>query len=514
MIRILTNTVFKRIMVVLLIIVLAFCIFPMKAKAFSFLYYIGGTILDMATKFLVFLGDCIMNILQKNFISTQDVVIRAESKTFSSLGSAGSWLTFIIGVLVVVTAVIVAVTSFGTLSWASFGGVMAGIKMVGGVFLGVAGGSYLAVKGGKSIYDDWIGEYDLPMIRYTPYEIFSNQIPVFDINFINPMASIEERIPDEDNSAKFELIGCDANLDALISEAVGVLISDCSDTQIKPETLNKINEIAESLNNQYEQYKKISAYTIYVIDTIEGKEVKAYITWKETEQIRATCEVDGRFVYSHDSEEQGGDRTVLGNITSIKESLKGAFSSRTSYEADNIRATFKSVGETMYTTDGGTEQPIGDSNKVEKEFNYTHTCNGKTVHLKLVYDHTKTDERWTCYKISGEKPEFDDNSNILCFFSKYDGKETVITRYDYTTGKDIDTGEILNDTSLNDKIMQDVTKKSLGENATSVNLEEIYAVKDQVIEELEAIAKEGNGENEGGTEQLPYVFFCNTGIEI
>ena len=37
------------------------------------------------------------------------------------------------------------------------------------------------------------------MIRYTPYEIFSNQIPVFDINFISPMETAGGDFINKDN---------------------------------------------------------------------------------------------------------------------------------------------------------------------------------------------------------------------------------------------------------------------------------------------------------------------------
>lgn len=38
------------------------------------------------------------------------------------------------------------------------------------------------------------GEFGLPMIMYTPYAIFSNNIPIFDINFFSPNAETEKNI--------------------------------------------------------------------------------------------------------------------------------------------------------------------------------------------------------------------------------------------------------------------------------------------------------------------------------
>ena len=45
-----------------------------------------------------------------------------------------------------------------------------------------------------SFIDDLKGEFELPTIVYTPYMIFSNKIPLFDINFFNPMDDINENI--------------------------------------------------------------------------------------------------------------------------------------------------------------------------------------------------------------------------------------------------------------------------------------------------------------------------------
>lgn len=192
MCEILQNRKIKKVLIILLVILLIFNILPNKVQAASFLKLAGGVIIKAALDFLMFLGDTVLNILQENFISTEDIVIQAKSK---ELKSVSTWdvLKIIIGVLIVVVSVVVAVASWGSFSWASAAGIMEGLKLIGGVILWSTVGGAIAVNGTTGLVGTLQGKFDLPMIRYTPYEIFSNQIPIFDVNFISPMTSITER---------------------------------------------------------------------------------------------------------------------------------------------------------------------------------------------------------------------------------------------------------------------------------------------------------------------------------
>lgn len=67
----------------------------------------------------------------------------------------------------------------------------AGGTIVGGVLVTAGAAVAVGVCTNKLI-DDLKGEFDLPTIVYTPYTIFSNRIPLFDINFFNPMPSVNE----------------------------------------------------------------------------------------------------------------------------------------------------------------------------------------------------------------------------------------------------------------------------------------------------------------------------------
>ena len=190
--NIMRKSIIRKIAIILLVVMCVNTVFPVKVQARSFLETVGGVILKDILNFLMFVGDALLNILQKQFISNQDVVIEASSGELASSGSLGSWLKVILGVIVVIVSIVVAIASWGTLSWASFSGIMAGIQLVGGVLIASSLGVASAVVGSKQLIRDFKGSFDLPMIRYTPYEIFSNQIPLLDVNFINPMKKIEE----------------------------------------------------------------------------------------------------------------------------------------------------------------------------------------------------------------------------------------------------------------------------------------------------------------------------------
>lgn len=56
------------------------------------------------------------------------------------------------------------------------------------------GGVASVVWGVDDTVEALTGEYDLPMIAYTPYAIFSNSIPVFDINFFSPDTDTEGNV--------------------------------------------------------------------------------------------------------------------------------------------------------------------------------------------------------------------------------------------------------------------------------------------------------------------------------
>lgn len=92
-----------------------------------------------------------------------------------------------------------AFTGVGAL--VSAGGFAAAASALGGVATGTAlaiGGGLVAINGAENTIANLSGDYELPYIVYTPFAIFSNQVPVFDINFFSPTEYVSTYINEGD----------------------------------------------------------------------------------------------------------------------------------------------------------------------------------------------------------------------------------------------------------------------------------------------------------------------------
>jgi len=168
------KNLFKKLIIVLLFItIFSFCM-PKGVKAID----VGGLLLDP-----VGIGDGINTILSKLIFQTDGSFIVVDT------GSEG--VGKIIGVIIA-AAVIVA----GVVLIVSTGGLGAtAIAIANSIFTimkaGVVAG--IATFAVTTVYGDAIfgSKVVLPSIRLTPYEIFSNQIPLFDVDFFSPMTDLK-----------------------------------------------------------------------------------------------------------------------------------------------------------------------------------------------------------------------------------------------------------------------------------------------------------------------------------
>lgn len=205
----------KIIFVILIITILGNFIFsrPVNAST-SFMEKAGGTLLEPICDLLVFLGDTVLNALQKNFYINQDVVVKANSDSERDGVSGGTILKFVGGALLIIGGVAATIASFGSFSAASIPAIAGGISAIVGAVGTTAAGTALVVWGGADTKAALSGDYDLPMIAYTPYAIFSNSIPMFDINFFSP---------NEVGQADINLGEGDQSTDIVGKSAAGIL---------------------------------------------------------------------------------------------------------------------------------------------------------------------------------------------------------------------------------------------------------------------------------------------------
>ena len=181
---------FKFIIIILLLLAIIYFI-PNKSEAKGFIEAAGGTLWEPIQEFLVWVGDCILNIMQNTFLTQQRVAVVAKSGSEVEGVSGWSILLLIGSIALLIAGVAFAWTGIGA------AGIVAGIK---GVCIGiacVAGSVAMGSIAVNDMADKLSGEFDIPMIGYTPYAIFSNSIPALDINFIKPMKNIDEKVNEQ-----------------------------------------------------------------------------------------------------------------------------------------------------------------------------------------------------------------------------------------------------------------------------------------------------------------------------
>lgn len=169
------KNLFKKLIIVLLFItIFSFCM-PKVSRA-----SVGGDLMDAVMDLFVGIGDGINTVLSKMILQTDGSFIVVDTET--------NGVAKILGIIVAAAIII--------------GGIVL-IAASGGAVLAVASAVLTVVKAGvvagvvtfavtSYLSDATFGEkVVLPSIRLTPYEIFTNQIPLFDVDFFSPMTDLK-----------------------------------------------------------------------------------------------------------------------------------------------------------------------------------------------------------------------------------------------------------------------------------------------------------------------------------
>lgn len=171
------KNLFKKLIIVLLFItIFSFCM-PKVSRA-----SVGGDLMDAVMDLFVGVGDGINTVLSKMILQTDGSFIVVDTET--------NGVAKILGIIVAAAIII--------------GGIVL-IAESGGAALAVANAVFTVVKAGvvagvvtfavtSYLSDATFGEkVVLPSIRLTPYEIFTNQIPLFDVDFFSPMTDLKTK---------------------------------------------------------------------------------------------------------------------------------------------------------------------------------------------------------------------------------------------------------------------------------------------------------------------------------
>ena len=153
----------------------------------------GGVLINPITSLMTAIGDAIMDILHD--------AIREQDTSIVKISGDTNWAAFWKTVAVVVVAIVAAVlfvigiaataglanAAIGALAGGTFAFSMGSIG-AGTIIAGAAVGICVGVRAGDAWFPD---DIYLPAFTISAEEIFANRVPLFDVNFFNPMPAQE-----------------------------------------------------------------------------------------------------------------------------------------------------------------------------------------------------------------------------------------------------------------------------------------------------------------------------------
>lgn len=165
--------IFKKLIIVFLSILVISIFVPNIVEAKN--EGIGGILLDPLMSMFVGLSDGAITLLQKLVLHTDGALIQINTSTSGIAKVFG----IIMAVAIVVGGIIAVVASGGT-ALSIAGSVVTVLKtgLVAGIITFFVSG-YIA---NAVLPEDFV----LPQIKLSPYEIFADQVPMFDVDFFNP----------------------------------------------------------------------------------------------------------------------------------------------------------------------------------------------------------------------------------------------------------------------------------------------------------------------------------------
>ena len=252
----------------------------------------GGVWLVPIKSLLNFMADSILEILQNSFVSQFPVVIPARAK---SEGEINGWL--IAGIVVGGVAITIGTIATCGLASAALAGEIALLTAIKGVAGGVmfTAATFTGVAiATKEVADEIEGEFELPLIMYSPEKIFSNEIPLFDINFINPQTQRYENIITYKPTATLvtEIKSWDnatveqveyTQLEAVYTSNKEEWIEKCSTSKGYSKDLEiKVNLAEEMLSNRMGQLTRNDPENFGRVTSYESD----YLAWKADGKIK------------------------------------------------------------------------------------------------------------------------------------------------------------------------------------------------------------------------------------
>ena len=247
---------FKKLMIVLLcILLLNFCA-PNVAKAVNDYDSIGGKLLGALLSMFVGLGDGAISLLQKLVLQVDGSMIQVitTTSTLAKVAGIAVAVLVVVGGIVALCAAPAAVLTFATVLTVVENGVIAGV-----ISFCVAD-----VLNNAVMQEDFV----LPQIKLSPYEIFANQVPLFDVDFFNPNDASETSYVNLETST--DLIASGKDFDTIASEqGLSTKYEDLAGTWDNGDDTVNVHNAKTTFEENGENYKVEESW-ILVGDIVSG----------------------------------------------------------------------------------------------------------------------------------------------------------------------------------------------------------------------------------------------------
>ena len=299
---------FKKLIIVLLVVMIFNFCMPRTVRADD---EIGGKLLNPIMSFIVSLGDGTMTFLQRAILDTDDSLIQVNS--------ASGWWAKIIVLFTAVAAISLIVAS------AVLGAGAAGIATVEGIATIIKGTASAALIAGfttvtfpvtTAVLEGMLPDsFQLPLFYVTPQEIFSNKLPLLDVDFFNPMEDqvkekiIQDEIQDE-RILSFTFAGIDFSVDTtgayvdtrILKDDDGrIIVSDSPPNKYPNATRLESDEIAKEINKEILNKYGDGKVAVYGYDNnlnpteLKGEERNvAYGTMDNYSMVSVQVKIDGK----------------------------------------------------------------------------------------------------------------------------------------------------------------------------------------------------------------------------
>lgn len=175
------NKLVHKIIIALILVMMLSSIFIKPVQAIN-LEKLGGKLLNPVMSLFVVIGDGVMGLIQENILGMNEPLIHIDTTNDFWAILINALIVAVVTVALIAGVILTAGTGLTVLAM-----VGVGLKCVG-IFVVCGTATAITFPITSTILDDALSDnVYLPIYNVSPYEIFSNELPILDVNFFSPM---------------------------------------------------------------------------------------------------------------------------------------------------------------------------------------------------------------------------------------------------------------------------------------------------------------------------------------